>query len=87
MQEYLNYLAGMITNAARCTREIKSRIAMTKAAFDKKKTFHQHIGLKCKEETIKFLHLEHSFLWCSDLASSESRSEIPGKFSHVLEKD
>jgi hypothetical protein len=27
----------MITNGARCTREIKPRIAKAKAAFDKKK--------------------------------------------------
>jgi hypothetical protein len=25
--------------------------------------FNQQIGLKFKEETGKFLHLEHSFLW------------------------
>jgi hypothetical protein len=36
--EYFSYLGGMITNDARCTHEIKSRIAMAKAAFDKKKT-------------------------------------------------
>jgi hypothetical protein len=36
--EYFNYLGSMITNDARCTREIKSRIAMAKAAFNKKKT-------------------------------------------------
>jgi hypothetical protein len=27
-EEYFNYLGSMITNDARCTREIKSRIAM-----------------------------------------------------------
>jgi hypothetical protein len=36
--EYFNYLGRMIANDARCTREIKSRIAMAKAAFNKKKT-------------------------------------------------
>jgi hypothetical protein len=36
--EYFNYLVSMITNNARYTREIKSRIAMAKAAFNKKKT-------------------------------------------------
>jgi len=35
--EYFNYLGSMITNDARCTREIKSSNAMTKAAFNKKK--------------------------------------------------
>jgi hypothetical protein len=31
--EHFNYLGGTITNDARCTREIKSRIAMAKAPF------------------------------------------------------
>jgi hypothetical protein len=35
--EYFNYFGSMITNDARCTRETKSRIATTKAAFNKKK--------------------------------------------------
>jgi hypothetical protein len=39
--EYFNYLGSMITNdarcTARCTREIKYRIVMSKAAFNKKK--------------------------------------------------
>jgi hypothetical protein len=43
--EYFNYL-GIMINDVRCTREIKFRIAMTKAAFNKKKTFHQQIGRK-----------------------------------------
>jgi hypothetical protein len=33
--EYFKHLDSMITNDARCTREIKSRIAMTTAAFIK----------------------------------------------------
>jgi hypothetical protein len=35
--EYFNYLGSMITNDARCTREIKFRISVAKAAFKKKK--------------------------------------------------
>ena len=35
----LNHLGSMITNNARRTRETKSRIAMAKAAFSRKKTF------------------------------------------------
>jgi hypothetical protein len=31
---------------------------MAKAALNKKKTFHQQIGLKFKEETSEVLHLE-----------------------------
>ena len=36
--EYFNYLGSMITKPARCTHEIKSRIAMAKRAFNNKKT-------------------------------------------------
>jgi hypothetical protein len=35
----VEYLGSMITNDARCSREIKSRTAMAKAAFSRKKTF------------------------------------------------
>jgi hypothetical protein len=35
--EELNCLGSMITNDVRCTWEIKARIAMTKASFNKKK--------------------------------------------------
>jgi hypothetical protein len=35
--ECFNYVCSMITYDARCTREIKSRVVMKKAAFDKKK--------------------------------------------------
>jgi hypothetical protein len=35
--EYLNYLGSVITNDTGRTRKIKSRIAMAKAAFNKKK--------------------------------------------------
>jgi hypothetical protein len=58
--EYFNYLGSLMTNDARCTREIESRTAMSNAAFNKKKTlFYQQIGLE--EETSEVLHLEHSF--------------------------
>jgi len=63
--ECLKYLGSMLTNDGRCTCEIKSRIAMSKAAFNKKKdSFYQQIGLKFEEETNKMLHLEHGFVWC-----------------------
>jgi hypothetical protein len=32
--EYFNYLGSMITNDAKCTSEIKSRIATARAAFN-----------------------------------------------------
>jgi hypothetical protein len=46
--ENFNYLGSMITNDARCTREIKSRITMAKTAFNKKKTLFT-TALKFKE--------------------------------------
>jgi len=36
--QYFNHLGNMITNDARCRHEIKPRIAMAKAVFNKKKT-------------------------------------------------
>ena len=48
---YLNYLCSMITDYARCTRDIKSRIARTKSTFSKKKplvTSKLHLNLRKK---------------------------------------
>jgi hypothetical protein len=47
--KYLNYSGSMITNDAKRTREIKSRIAMAKAAFNRKKTYHQQTGFTLKQ--------------------------------------
>jgi hypothetical protein len=43
--EYLNYFGSLISNNARCTREIKPRIVIAKAAFNKEK-----IRFTCKLE-------------------------------------
>jgi hypothetical protein len=52
--EEFNYLGSMITNAARCTREIKARIAMAKAAFNKKKTlFTIKLDLERRKKLVK----------------------------------
>jgi hypothetical protein len=56
--ESFSYLGNMLTNNGRCTCEIKSGIAMVKAAFNK------NVELKIEEEAIKMLHVEHSFIWC-----------------------
>ena len=80
--EYFSCLGSVVTNYASCARESKSRIAMAKAAFNKK-TCHQQMELKFKAESN-----EHSFVWCRNLDTSENRSEISGKFWNVvLEKD
>jgi hypothetical protein len=52
--EYLNSLGSMITNDARCTRVIKSRIAMAKAAFNKKKNlFTSKLDLNSMKKLVK----------------------------------
>jgi len=58
----------MITNDARCTSDIKSRIATAREEED---TFHQQIGLKLKKKTRQMLHLEQSQVWCWKLDTSE----------------
>jgi hypothetical protein len=42
--------------------------------------FHQKFSLKFKDETNKVPLLEYSFVWCLNLETSESKSEMPGKF-------
>jgi hypothetical protein len=55
----------MLTNDGRFTCEIKSNIAMAKAAFTKKRAlFYKQNGLGTEEETSKMLHLEYNFIWC-----------------------
>jgi hypothetical protein len=76
----------MITNDARCIREIKSRIVMTKAAFNRKKTlFTSKLDLNLRKKLVK------CYIWsvrCWNLDTSDSRSEVPGNFWNVvLEKD
>jgi hypothetical protein len=44
------------------------------------KSFHQQTGIKFKEEACKGLHLEHRFVWFSNVDTWESRSEVSGKF-------
>ena len=89
--ERVHLLGSMMTDDAKCTRESKSGISMAKATFDKKKnkkkkhSLHHKIGLKFKEETIEMLHLERSFVWCWYLDTSESGSEMPGKFSNMAQ--
>jgi len=55
--QYCVYMGNMITNDARRTREIKSRIAVATAAITSK----LDINL---QEIREMLHLEHCFAWC-----------------------
>jgi hypothetical protein len=52
--EYFNYFGSMITNDARCTPEIKSRIAMANAAFNRKKNlFTRKLDLNLRKTLVK----------------------------------
>jgi hypothetical protein len=55
-------------------------VSRQKQQRNKKKTFHQQTGLLFKEETSRMLNVGHSFVWCWNLDSSESRSEMAGNF-------
>jgi len=47
-------LGSMLTSDGRCTCEIKFRIAMAKAAFNKKKTpFTSKLGLNLRNKLVK----------------------------------
>jgi hypothetical protein len=60
-------MGSMITNDARCTREIKSRIAMSKAAFNKKKTlFTSKLDLNLGKKLVK------SYIWSIALYDAET---------------
>ena len=68
--------------------EIKSRIALAKATFNKKFLSTSKSGLKFEDESSKKLHLQYSFVWCWNMGTSDSRSETLGKFwDVVLEED
>jgi hypothetical protein len=62
--EFFKHLGRMITNDARCTREIQPRIAMEKTTISWKKTFLQRTELKYEEVASKVLHLEHRIVEC-----------------------
>ena len=48
------YLGSILTNGGRCTCEIKCRIAMAKAAFNKKRTlFTSTLDLELRKKLVK----------------------------------
>jgi hypothetical protein len=64
----------MITNVARFTRDIKSKIAMAKAALNTKRLFFS------PEIWTLILHLQHRFALYWNVDTSKRRSQITGKF-------
>ena len=65
--ECFKYLGNILTNDGRCMREIKSGIAMAKAAFNKKKTlFTSKLDLNLKKKLVK------CYIWSMDLYGAET---------------
>jgi len=71
----------MLTNDGRCTHEIKSRTAVAKAAFSKKKTlFTSKLDLNLRKKLVK------CYIWSMALYGAETwtlraaHQEILGKF-------
>jgi hypothetical protein len=75
------YLGSMLTEGGRCMREIKSTIAMAKAAFNKKKNlFTSKLDLNLRKRLVR------CYVWSIALYGAETwtlRStdhKTPGKF-------
>ena len=65
--EYFRYLGSMTTNNVRCTREIKSRISIAKAALKKKKTlFTSKLDLNLRKKLVKY------YIWSTVLYGAET---------------
>ena len=61
------YFGSLLTNDGRCTCEIKSRIAMAKATFNKKKTlFTSTLDLNLRKKLVKY------YIWSMALYGAET---------------
>ena len=84
--EYFHSLGSVITNDARCTREIKFRISMAKTAFNKLKTsFTSKVGLHWRKKLATCYIWIIALVWCWNLDTSEGgSSEMSGNFLNVV---
>jgi hypothetical protein len=58
--------------------EIKPKCCHGKSGIQQEAdSFHQQTGLTFKDITQAIVHLEHHFVWCLNLDTSEYRSEMP----------
>ena len=65
--ESFKYLGSILTNNGRCTCEIKCRIAMAKAAFNKKRTlFTSTLDLELRKKLVK------CYIWSIALYNAET---------------
>jgi hypothetical protein len=65
--EYFKYLGSILTNDGRCAYEIKCRIAMAKAAFNKRRTlFTSTLDLELRKKLVK------CYVWSIALYGAET---------------
>ncbi|PNF41593.1 hypothetical protein B7P43_G11848, partial [Cryptotermes secundus] len=64
--KFFKYLGSLLTDDGRCTSEIKSRIAMAKAAFSKKKLFTSKLDLNLRKKLVK------CYIWSIALYGAET---------------
>jgi hypothetical protein len=50
--EYFRYFGSMVTSDARCTREIRYKISVAKAAFNKKTLFTSKLDLNLRKNLV-----------------------------------
>ena len=73
-----NYLGSMLTNDGRCTCEIKGRIVMAKAAFNKKRAlFTSTLDLKLRKKLVK------CYIWSIALYGAENLTLCAVDLKHV----
>jgi hypothetical protein len=62
--ECFKYLVNILTNDGRCTCEIKSKIAIAKAAFNENTLFTSKLDLNLRIKPVKCYIWSMDFLWC-----------------------
>ena len=80
--ECFKYLGSILTNDGRCTCEIKSRIAMAKVAFNKKRTlFTSTLDLKLRKKLVK------CYIWSIALYGAETWTlrSVDQKYLEIFE--
>ena len=87
--EYLNRLGSVITSDARCTREIKSWTAMTKASFNRKKIlFTSKLDFYLRKKLVKLYIQGTAFCNSETWTLRKVDQKYLGKFwNMVLEKN
>jgi hypothetical protein len=74
--EYFNCLGSIITMMKDVYVKLNRGLSWQRL-HSTRSFFHQKIGLKYKKDTSEMLHWEYNSVWCLNLDTLESGSEIP----------